>query len=499
MIPDLPGHAVGVRLFDNDDQAVLYVDRNPDGHTLNCEITNLSERNLIIPKGSGISGGDNYHFAIQFRTGVLARNKSGAFEFSVDPVTGWSVSEIQATPDGVVVYFLNTGGARTLKSGESICFTINGLQANGQNGSRTTRVLIRYAKLFYEQSAEFLLAGTRLHFLNIINHLGHRNSPFQIVWVDSDEILNNGKEQVLELRIVNTSREARLDFDDLSQFVFSFHELDLMKDQRLVSNTEDIQFYLSLPKPGDNSEGFGNSAQTERVLMLKENKLTELKPRSSFSVWVKLKTDLPAGIANLHILQKNIPGFWDHTFILPVQKTVITSDKNNVGIGKKPSERLDVDGNIHASGKLMENGHALLPAGSIIMWSGEKVPEGWALCDGIQTLADGKTKTPNLLDRFIMGGTAKAFDDKDKTRVAGSNEQILGKEHLPDHSHVTHIGISPTQAGPKGNAWVLGPAKISDNHSTYPHSTSGVTGYNGKTAAFDNRPAFYTLAFIIKK
>ena len=37
-----------------------------------------------------------------------------------------------------------------------------------------------------------------------------------------------------------------------------------------------------------------------------------------------------------------------------------------------------------------------IPKGGIIMWSGNKVPDGYALCDG-------KNGTPNLVNKFIIG------------------------------------------------------------------------------------------------
>src|SRR5262245_17215242 len=37
-----------------------------------------------------------------------------------------------------------------------------------------------------------------------------------------------------------------------------------------------------------------------------------------------------------------------------------------------------------------------VPKGAIIMWSGNTIPEGWALCDGI----DGR---PALQNRFVVG------------------------------------------------------------------------------------------------
>lgn len=44
-----------------------------------------------------------------------------------------------------------------------------------------------------------------------------------------------------------------------------------------------------------------------------------------------------------------------------------------------------------------------LPSGTIVMYSGNTIPDGWALCDGTNG-------TPNLVDHFIIGGTQQGFN-----------------------------------------------------------------------------------------
>lgn len=56
--------------------------------------------------------------------------------------------------------------------------------------------------------------------------------------------------------------------------------------------------------------------------------------------------------------------------------------------------------------RLLKN---LIPPGTIVAWSGTGVPDGWALCDGTNG-------TPNLIDRFIKGGSSNG--------ATGGNEEI---------------------------------------------------------------------------
>lgn len=44
-----------------------------------------------------------------------------------------------------------------------------------------------------------------------------------------------------------------------------------------------------------------------------------------------------------------------------------------------------------------------LPSGTIVMYSGNTIPDGWALCDGTNG-------TPNLVEHFIIGGTQQGFN-----------------------------------------------------------------------------------------
>ncbi|AWK42265.1 tail fiber protein [Photorhabdus laumondii subsp. laumondii] len=57
----------------------------------------------------------------------------------------------------------------------------------------------------------------------------------------------------------------------------------------------------------------------------------------------------------------------------------------------------------------------VLPRGMIVMFSGSSVPEGWALCDG-------KDNRPNLIDRFIMGGTTQNIGGKSSDSFSGAKD-----------------------------------------------------------------------------
>lgn len=64
-----------------------------------------------------------------------------------------------------------------------------------------------------------------------------------------------------------------------------------------------------------------------------------------------------------------------------------------------------------------------IPPGGIIMWNNQKIPTGWALCDG-------NNGRPDLTDKFVRGASIETLGHH-----GGQNQIQLGLEHLPKHSH----------------------------------------------------------------
>ncbi len=191
-----------------------------------------------------------------------------------------------------------------------------------------------------------------------------------------------------------------------------------------------------------------------------------------------------------------------------------------------------------------------VPVGGIIMWSGTlaTIPTGWTLCDGTNS-------TPDLRDRFIVG----AADGADPGATGGANNVTLTTDNMPAHGHGGgslaaasgggHSHSSGSLAAASGgshsheegmhakidqptNNGQTTPRTIADGNAKRPgsysggdvgvyrtqdagshthsisgstssvsnhtHSISGSTANAGNGQPFDNRPAFYALAFIMR-
>ncbi|MDE1494610.1 phage tail protein [Xenorhabdus bovienii] len=81
---------------------------------------------------------------------------------------------------------------------------------------------------------------------------------------------------------------------------------------------------------------------------------------------------------------------------------------NSAGICIKTGNGIKIDND-----RVAIDPNKVLPKGMIVMFSGSTVPQGWALCDG-------NNGTPNLIDRFILGGKISDINSKNNVILSGS-------------------------------------------------------------------------------
>lgn len=173
-----------------------------------------------------------------------------------------------------------------------------------------------------------------------------------------------------------------------------------------------------------------------------------------------------------------------------------------------------------------------IPRGVIVMWSGSTndVPDGWALCDGVErTLQDGsRIRPPDLRNRFVMGlasgspSTGGASTHSHAITVASDGAQSGATGSAGAHSHSVPLSLSGKFYSETSDGGVLhlkggdDGKTMGNNHKHYTsvsfnqnlsaaqageHSHSfyiQAHSHSASSAAASSLPPYYSLAYIMK-
>jgi hypothetical protein len=130
------------------------------------------------------------------------------------------------------------------------------------------------------------------------------------------------------------------------------------------------------------------------------------------------------------------------------------------------------------------------PIGTIKMFYGSTsdIPRGWYICDG-------NNGTPDLRNKFIRGGDSSTVGDtggSDTTDAITPTTTTNGS-----HNHTASVGSASScwQSDTSGDA--VGVANCNHNH-TVSIGSNGNHNHNVTIPQHDNKPAFFTLYFIMK-
>jgi microcystin-dependent protein len=177
-----------------------------------------------------------------------------------------------------------------------------------------------------------------------------------------------------------------------------------------------------------------------------------------------------------------------------------------------------------------------VPSGTIVMWSGtiDSIPTGWKLCDG-------SNGTPDLSGKFIVGYDSSNIDYNSVGKTGGLEEVTLSIDELPSHTHTmtgsTESAGSHTHTGTTGSSGshshsisgvytatinarsgsdFVGFHRSGSTASTssagahthtfttsssgaHTHAINATINSTGGGQAHENRPPYYTIAFIMKE
>jgi len=156
----------------------------------------------------------------------------------------------------------------------------------------------------------------------------------------------------------------------------------------------------------------------------------------------------------------------------------VNSSDNRVGVKNKvPGFTLDVSGDINSTTKLREGGFALIPTGTIVMWTGSTAPSGWSLCNGLNG-------TPDLRGRFVLSqGHGPGLTNRLINQVGGAETHTLSVNEMPSHTHTgttasngshNHTGST----GSNGTHLHTGTTNVTGAHTHTVNNTVQKTGSN---------------------
>jgi microcystin-dependent protein len=136
----------------------------------------------------------------------------------------------------------------------------------------------------------------------------------------------------------------------------------------------------------------------------------------------------------------------------------------------------------------------LIPRGTVVMWTGDLAPAGWAICDGTNN-------TPDLRGRFVLGmGEGAGLTKRAIGETGGEEGHVLTADQLPNHHHKYFDAQWAEFWGDANYGVNLPGSPVGTDNDNKPYGVDRIskecTDCEGKQ--FSKMPPFYVLAYIMK-
>lgn len=335
-------------LHDDNDQHVLYIDNDPMGHTVELAISNSSAQiiRLTAPTLGSSAAADNHHFELRFRPGTLA----AAAQITLAE-TEWSLGQMQQN-DGTISLYLLSLIERTLPPGAVLSLNLQHVSADGRDGTRGTRVELRYQQLVYGDEDLTPVNGRRLQQLSVINQRGRRNIPLHVSFQGGNTIFNDGvSPNTLNLRLTNAQREGDISLQPVgsaapTRLILSFDTQPEGEEIEWALGTTSQVAAIQVAALNDPWEIRQETEGEAPLWILTPQTAISLSPGQHIQLTLtNIISSLPTGHTNLYLHYENVPGYWDGQFVVGIEKAPLVYRDNRVGVGiSSPDFTFDVRG-----------------------------------------------------------------------------------------------------------------------------------------------------------
>ena len=313
-------------------------------------------------------GAGYYHFKLHFRPGTLTSPENIKLNQE-----NWLLAHSKFHGMDVLCFTLKddvTPEALQIESGGELKLPMTEFSANRSTGSRETSVELISDHLYNKEDSQIIKA-TRLVKWPVINHRGNATLPVHVGFIGSDTILNNGEPNELTLRISLLHHKDRLklihseDDSQRSKIIISFDEGAQEDEWTIADITTSHSFkfstdspYLSASKDEEGLPTLFTVSCSEKNVVMGRHVTNEPMDFDHIPNYFDIKieniiTNHPSGKTNCYVRFENIPGYWDNSFIVPIEKQPMIMRGDKVGIGKEPEASLDVKGDLIISEKAL--------------------------------------------------------------------------------------------------------------------------------------------------
>jgi Concanavalin A-like lectin/glucanases superfamily len=317
-------HPIDFAFVNADLQPVLFIDENPAGQSMTLELTNTSRRDVeATPLGTSA-----FHFALRFRRGTLPSGLRPKLVASAE----WAMT---SEADGTALYFQWQPG-KPIAPGTSVTVRVDGMTADGADGTRGTRVELEYQNLRYSGDPTEL-SGTRMQFLDVVNHRGRRDIPLDLRLVDGDRVLCDGQtaSKRLRLHLTNVLRDG-------PGIAFRAGASAIVVSFDVQAQGENRPWALTTYGQADSVDlGVPPGWRVTRNLLGQRVEWT-LTPDTDTvlkaDTFLELTLDNVIGLASvghapIAVDYRDIPGYANGTLTVPVERTPLLYTSTRVGVG----------------------------------------------------------------------------------------------------------------------------------------------------------------------